>query len=69
MKHGEKTFKAKGRITLPNRLKYELMIGQDRENHRANRPDEAFDHFGPPLFSELTATLNPARTRLMQSPE
>ncbi|MGB0768323.1 MAG: hypothetical protein ACPGYV_11505, partial [Phycisphaeraceae bacterium] len=32
MKQGERTFKAKGEIPLQNRLKYKLMIGEDREN-------------------------------------
>ena len=32
MKQGEKTFKSKGQITLPNRLKYNLMVSEDREN-------------------------------------
>ncbi len=32
MKQGEKTFKSKGEIALPNKLKYNLMITEDREN-------------------------------------
>ena len=32
LKQGEKTFKAKGEIPLPNRLKFNLMVGEDREN-------------------------------------
>ena len=32
LKRGEKTFKAKGEIPLPNRLKFNLMVGEDREN-------------------------------------
>lgn len=32
LKHGKKTFKSKGEIPLPNRLKFKLMIGEDGEN-------------------------------------
>ena len=32
MKQGERTFKNKGEIPLPNRLKFKLMIGEDGEN-------------------------------------
>ncbi|MEO0475522.1 MAG: hypothetical protein AAF085_06075 [Planctomycetota bacterium] len=32
MKQGEKTFKSKGEIPLQNRLKFNLMVGEDREN-------------------------------------
>ena len=32
MKKGERTFKAKGEIPLQNRLDFNLMIGEDREN-------------------------------------
>jgi len=32
MKHGERTFRDRGEITLPNKLKYNLMITEDREN-------------------------------------
>jgi hypothetical protein len=32
IKQGEKTFRAKGEIPLQNRLKFNLMIGEDREN-------------------------------------
>ena len=32
MKKGEQTFKSKGEIPLPNRLKFKLMIGEDGEN-------------------------------------
>jgi hypothetical protein len=32
MKKGERTFKAKGEIPLQNRLKFNLMIGEDRDN-------------------------------------
>lgn len=34
MKQGERTFKTKGTIDLPNKLQYKMMFGEDRENQK-----------------------------------
>lgn len=34
LKQGERTFKSKGTITLPNRLQYKLLVSEDRENQK-----------------------------------